>query len=175
MSGYCLGVPSNDSPGERPDAGDGRNETPTERLDRNWTDLLQELRVLQTGVQLLTGVLLTVPFQQRFSEVSSAQRDMYLATVSSAIGAAVMFQAPVSLHRLLFRLHERRETVMLAHRMTLAGIVLLCLALSGASVLVFDIVEGGVAAAIAGSIVAIALITFWAAIPLLRREKVTRR
>ncbi|MBN9099367.1 MAG: hypothetical protein J0I49_14825 [Pseudonocardia sp.] len=55
-----------------------RRETPTARLDRNWTDLLQELRVAQTGVQLLTGLLLTVPFQARFTDLAPHHRVIYL-------------------------------------------------------------------------------------------------
>src|SRR4051795_12144025 len=81
----------------------GRDETELERLDRNWTDLLQELRVVQTGVQLLTGFLLTLPFQNRFVLLESYQRTAYLATVACAIGATGFLIAPVSLHRLLFR------------------------------------------------------------------------
>src|SRR5665648_414537 len=61
--------------------GDGRSETPAERLDRNWNEILQELRVTQTGIQILTGFLLTVPFQQRFAELTDDQRRIYLTLV----------------------------------------------------------------------------------------------
>src|ERR1700712_5741847 len=87
-----------------------RNETPTERLDRNWTDLLQELRVVQTGVQLLTGVLLTLPFQQKFSRLTDGERGIYLFAVAASILATGFLQAPVSVHRALFRKHRRKET-----------------------------------------------------------------
>ena len=56
-----------------------RDETPAQRLDRNWTELMQEIRVVQTGVQLLTGFLLTLPFQQRFTELTHLQKWLYLA------------------------------------------------------------------------------------------------
>jgi len=147
-----------------------RNETPTEQLDRNWGELLQELRVVQTGVQLLTGVLLTVPFQQRFRVASPEQHAIYLATVSAALVATILFQAPVSLHRILFRLHERRETVDLAHSMAMVGIVFLALALDGAAVLVFDITAGALAGGIAGGVCGVALLVLWAVIPLARRR-----
>ena len=147
-----------------------RNETPTEQLDRNWGELLQELRVVQTGVQLLTGVLLTVPFQQRFRVASPEQHAIYLATVSAALVATILFQAPVSLHRILFRLHERRETVDLAHSMAMVGIVFLALALDGAAVLVFDITAGAIAGGIAGGVCGLALVVLWAVIPLARRR-----
>ena len=157
-------------------AGDpDRNETPTEQLDRNWGELLQELRVVQTGVQLLTGVLLTVPFQQRFRTASAEQHEIYLATVSAALAATILFQAPVSLHRILFRLHERRETVDLAHTMAMVGIVFLALALDGAAVLVFDLTAGPVAGAIAGGVCGLGLIGLWAAVPLAHRHGRRRR
>src|ERR1700761_457420 len=99
-----------------------RGETEMERLDRNWNSLLQELRVVQTGVQLLTGFLLTLPFQQRFDQLSSVERDIYLAAVASAIVATGFLQAPVSVHRALFRRHRREETVALAHRLAIIGL-----------------------------------------------------
>src|SRR3954452_12316810 len=102
----------------------GRNETEIERLDRNWGDLLQELRVVQTGVQLLTGFLLTLPFQQKFSQLSSGKQDIYLVTVIAAVAATCFLIAPVALHRTLFRQHARRVTVDVAHRLAVAGIVL---------------------------------------------------
>lgn len=82
-----------------------RDETETQRLDRNWSNLLQELRVVQAGVQLLTGFLLTLPFQQRFEELSDAQEVIYLATVALSVTAPMMLVAPVGVHRLLFRQH----------------------------------------------------------------------
>ena len=71
-----------------------RHETPTERLDRNWGDLLQELRVVQTGVQLLTGFLLTLPFQQRFSTLSDAERGVYLFAVAASVIATGLYSMP---------------------------------------------------------------------------------
>src|SRR5919112_2806245 len=84
-------------------AQDERDETETERLDRNWGELLQELRVLETGTQILTGFLLTVAFQQRFTELNDGQVTLYIVLVSLCCLAAVLALAPVSLHRLLFR------------------------------------------------------------------------
>ena len=83
-----------------------RDETEAERLDRNWTSLLQELRVTQTGVQLLTGFLLTLPFQQRFTVLDGTMRTIYLITVACSIGSTVLLVAPVALHRVLFRRHR---------------------------------------------------------------------
>lgn len=104
-----------------------RDEAPTERLDRNWEDLLQELRVVQTGVQLLTGFLLTLPFQTRFTDVEDLQRNAYLTTVACAIAATGFLIAPASLHRLVFRRHLRRRMVTVAHYLALIGMALLAL------------------------------------------------
>src|ERR1700761_1739397 len=88
-----------------------RGETEIERLDRNWSNLLQELRVVQTGVQLLTGFLLTLPFQQRFDVLSQQMRIAYLVTVGCSVGATVLLIAPVGIHRLLFRRHRLQVLV----------------------------------------------------------------
>src|ERR1700712_4015200 len=105
--------PSDEAPAADRDWNErARNETTVQRLDRNWTDLLQELRVVQTGVQFLTGFLLTLPFQQRFWQLSSRQHDLYLASVSASVVATAFLQAPVSVHRALFRRHQRDEEVL---------------------------------------------------------------
>jgi hypothetical protein len=79
---------------------DQRGETPLERLDRNWADLLQELRVVQTGVQLLTGFLLTLPFQARFAQLHQFEENLYLSTVGLAIASTGFLIAPVLIHRI---------------------------------------------------------------------------
>src|ERR1700752_598645 len=106
-----------------------RSETETQRLDRNWLNLLQELRVVQTGVRLLTGFLLTLPFQQRFDVLNQQLRIGYLATVGWSVGATVLPIAPVGIHRLLFRRHRLRVLVSAAHGCAYSGLALLGLAL----------------------------------------------
>ena len=117
-------------------------ETEIQRLDRNWISLLQELRVVQTGVQLLTGFLLTLPFQQRFDILGEHMRMVYLATVGFSVGAVVLLVAPVAIHRLLFRRHRLQVLVSAAHRCALAGIVLLSLAMIGMTAIIFAAVSG---------------------------------
>src|ERR1700749_899398 len=95
---------------------EARSETETQRLDRNWLSLLQELRVVQTGVQLLTGFLLTLPFQQRFGVLDTPMRVVYLITGGSSVCAPVLLEAPVAIHRLLFRRHRIEFVVSAAHR-----------------------------------------------------------
>jgi hypothetical protein len=147
-----------------------RHETPTERLDRNWTDLLQELRVVQTGVQFLTGFLLTLPFQSRFAQLSTTQEFIYLATVAAAVLATVLLIAPVSLHRILFRHHARAVTVALAHRFSAVGISLLGVAIVGVVLLTFDVVSGRTAAAISAGVTVLLLVAFWLVLPLYVRH-----
>ncbi len=151
MSGSEIGHPHGmraertDPPGDRssdplPRAGDpdrdeqwnrkARNETNTERLDRNLNSLLQELRVTQTGVQLLTGFLLILPFQRRFESLSDLEVGIFLFAVLFAILATMLLVAPVALHRILFRRHQVRTVVTAAHRCALAGVVCLGLALT---------------------------------------------
>lgn len=151
-----------------------RSETEAQRLDRNWTSLLQELRVVQTGVQLLTGFLLTLPFQPRFDTLAAAIRAIYLATVACSVGATVLLVAPVAMHRLLFRRHRLRVVVSAAHRLAYTGLLLLGLALTGVTVVVFDTVAGHLAAIIAGTTAALALLTLWIALPLRMRIIGTR-
>ena len=119
-----------------------RDETEAERLDRNWSSLLQELRVTQTGVQLLTGFLLTLPFQQRFAVLDPTMRTVYLITVACSIGSTILLVAPVGMHRVLFRRHRLDAIVSISHACAIAGLVLLGLALTGVAVVVFDAVVG---------------------------------
>lgn len=147
-----------------------RHETPTERLDRNWTDLLQELRVTQTGVQVLTGFLLTLPFQNRFAQLSSTKQDLYLTTVGLAVAATSFLIAPVALHRMLFRRHARRVTVAVAHRLALIGMALFGLATVGVVVLIFDVVKDGNTGLVAGAAVLALLLVLWLGLPSYLRE-----
>jgi Family of unknown function (DUF6328) len=150
---------------------ESRSETETERLDRNWVSLLQELRVVQTGVQLLTGFLLTLPFQQRFGVLDATMRVVYLITVGSSVGATVLLEAPVAIHRLLFRRHRLQFIVSAAHRLAYAGLLLMGLALTGVTVVIFRAVAGPTAAAIAGACAVIAQVCFWVAFPLWLRHE----
>jgi hypothetical protein len=150
---------------------DERGETEIERLDRNWNNLLQELRVVQTGVQLLTGFLLTLPFQQRFDVLSQQMRIVYLVTVGCSVGATVLLIAPVGIHRLLFRRHRLQVLVSAAHRCAYAGLGLLGLALTGVTVIVFAAVAGRGAGVIAGTCALALFAFFWWTLPLLLRTR----
>lgn len=147
-------------------AHDGRDETPLERLDRNWDELLQELRVVQTGVQILAGFLLTLPFQQRFTEIEDVNRVVFLVSFGMAVVATAFLVAPVSAHRLLFRQGQKARLVDLANRCARVGLLTLALAVSAVAFVIFDVVtDTGVA--VAAAVAALALFTVnWLVLPL---------
>jgi hypothetical protein len=148
---------------------EARGETEEQRLDRNLAELLQELRVAQTGVQILFAFLLTIPFQQRFAEVTDVQRDLYLATLVTTVLATCLLIAPVSFHRLVFRRRLKDEVVVGAHWMAQGGLLLMGLAVLGALALVLDVVVGGTATWAVVGVVAGWFLLFWYVIPLARR------
>jgi hypothetical protein len=147
-----------------------REETPMQRLDRNWADLLQELRVVQTGVQLLTGFLLTLPFQARFEQLTGYERTIYLITVALSVAATGFLIAPVSLHRILFRRHARELMVAVSHRLAIVGLALLGGAIIGVVLLIFDVVAGPAAGIIAAAAALVLLVTLWAGLPWIVRS-----
>jgi hypothetical protein len=122
------------------DPADGRNETLNERMDRNWNEILQELRVTQTGTQIFTGFLLTIAFQTRFSELTTFQIRVYLVLVIAAVLTTAIGLAPVNLHRSLFRKGAKMIIVQTAHvimRIMLVGVAIM---LIGTVLLIFDLV-----------------------------------
>lgn len=151
-----------DAGGQQPTA---RHETEAERMDRNWDELMQELRVTQTGAQILVGFLLTVPFQQRFSQLDHYQRGVYLVLVGLAVLATVLIVTPVSLHRLLFRRRLKRELVKAGSVFALAGLGVLAVVLTGVPLLLFDIVVSRQAGWVAAGVVAVLLAGCWWTVP----------
>ena len=156
------------TPAERWDK--NRPETQAQRLDRNWSSLLQELRVAQTGVQLLTGFLLILPFSDRFSNLDSVMRVVYLITVVCSISATILLIAPVSMHRVLFRRHRLDAVVARAHLYAILGTLLLGVALAGVATIIFDAVLNRPSGWIAGGCSLVALVVFWYALPLRGRS-----
>lgn len=151
-----------------------RHETATERLDRNWDELLQELRVTQTGVQLLAGFLLTLPFQQRFAQITDPQRTAYLVALASAIVATTLLVAPVSAHRLMFRRHAKAQLVGLADLSARAGLATLAVSIASATFLIFDVVVGRGVAVGATTIAVLVFGINWLVIPLVVRSRLRR-
>ena len=135
-------------------------------LNRNWDELMQELRAAQTGVQILTGFLLTVPFANRFSALTSAQRVLYMAVLAGAITATCLILAPVAFHRLLFRQRRRLLLVETANRLALAGLGALLLTICGMVFLVTDVVLGKGWAYVAATLSFVLFLGLWVVAPL---------
>jgi hypothetical protein len=153
--------------------GAGRNETQLERCDRNLVELMQEVRVVQTGVQVLFAFLLTAPLAPRFPELTEFQKLTYFATLLATGAAAVLLIAPTAYHRILFRLGDKEHLVNVANRLTLAGLTCVALSMVGAVLLVTDLLFDAVAVVVgATALAALGCVFFWCLAPLLRRAKV---
>ncbi|WP_128984757.1 DUF6328 family protein [Streptomyces roseicoloratus] len=120
----------------------GRRETADERADRRWTELMQEIRVAQTGVQILFGFLLTVVFSQRYPELPDTDRTIYIITISLGSAATGALIGPVSFHRLVAGRRIKPRTVVWASRLTFVGLVLLLATLACALLLVLRVATG---------------------------------
>jgi cobalamin synthase len=147
----------------------GRHETDEERADRKWGELIQEVRVAQTGVQILFGFLLTVPFSQRFSKATDFQRNLYFVTLLAATLSAICLIAPSATHRLRFHKRERAYIIESANRLLIAALVFLAIAMICALTLITDYLyglSGGQWAYPAAG--ALVLVVLWFGRPLLR-------
>lgn len=118
-------------------------ETEQERLDRELEQLLHELRVAMPGVQVLFAFLLTVPFQQRFAGVTEFRKDVYFVTLLAASAASALFIAPTAYHRLMFRARDKPHLIMISSKLTVAGLAALAIAMTGAVLLVTDVLFDG--------------------------------
>ena len=136
---------------------------------REMNELLQELRIILPGVQVLFAFLLTVAFTRRFTELLPYQKDLYFAALISAAFATVLFIAPTSQHRLLWRQHIRHQRLRLANVLLILGCSFLGVAVSCAVFLVVDFVYGVATAAVATASVAGGVLVLWYMLPLLQR------
>lgn len=151
-------TPGGDGDGQRADAGDRaahaarqagesarmareeRRETEKERADRRWTELLQEVRVAQMGIQILLGFLLSVAFTERFTELGTVDRNIYVVTVVLGSAATGTLIAPVALHRFVTGHRMKPQTVEWAARLTITGLVLLLCTVTCALLLILRVV-----------------------------------
>jgi Family of unknown function (DUF6328) len=147
----------------------GRDETEGERLDRNLGELLQELRVALPGVQVLFAFLLAVPFQQGFEKITSFQKDVYFATLMCTAISAVMLISPSAYHRITFRYQQKRKLVFYSNRFAIIGLFFLALAMTGAIMLITDVLFGTTMTIAATAISVLVFGFFWFALPLQRR------
>jgi hypothetical protein len=144
-------------------------ESEEERLDRNLLELLNELRVALPGVQVLFAFLLTVPFTQRFSALTAAQEKIYYATLLATALATALLIAPSAHHRLSFRQQDKAYVVLLANKLTIAGLGFLALAMCGVVLLITDVLYGATATVTATAAAAFVFAVLWYAIPVVRR------
>lgn len=163
------------SPDEPQELDSGRFESEEERADRNLSDLLQELRVALPGVQVLFAFLLTVPFTNRFHELSAFDEKLYFGVLIAVALATVLLVAPTVGHRILFRRQQKEYLVTIANRLALVGMLLLAVAMCGAIGLISDFLFGAATAIVSAVVMAIAFAGFWYAGPLARRANLPPR
>ena len=144
---------------------DGRNETREERLDRLWDDLLQELRVMQTGAQLTAGFLLTLPFQQRFSDLDDAQRGLFLSLVVLALLTTALIMTAIRVHQRLSGRHIKERVVATGRTLMSGVLATLSLLIVGISILMFDMVVDRAIAVVAGAVAGVLLAALLLVLP----------
>jgi hypothetical protein len=153
------------------EAENGRNETPLERLDRNLQEMLSELRVVVTGVQVLFAFLLVVPFNSGFVNIGPFERGVYFVTLLLAALAAVCMLAAPAHHRILFRCDDKRHIVFTANRLMITGLAFLALAMCGSLLLVATKLFGVTTGIITVGVAATSFLVVWFVLPLLRKAK----
>jgi O-antigen/teichoic acid export membrane protein len=142
-----------------------RDESEADRLDRNYLEMLQELRVLQAGMQILFAFLLSLAFASRFDETTPFQRDLYIVTLVCAALATACLIAPVPFHRIVFRRGMKDDLIVAANRYVAAGLCFLFLSMAGAILLVLDfLIDITVAVTVTGAL-AVAFVVLWVVIP----------
>jgi hypothetical protein len=151
----------------------GRDESEDARLDRNLCELLQELRIALPGVQVLFAFLLAVPFQAGFRHISPFQEKVYFVTLLCTAVSAALLISPPAYHRMTFRFQQKRHLVTLANRLAIAGLAFLALAMTGAIMLVTDVLFGGVTTAVTSAVAGGTFFYLWYLMPLRRRIRMT--
>src|SRR5919197_2614985 len=149
-----------------PGAPPHRDETDTERLDRNLVEMLQEVRVVQTGVQVLFAFLLTVPFSSGFDRITDFQRGAYFAALVGAAAASVLLIAPTAVLRILFRLGQKEYMVEVSNRLALGGLFATAVAMTAGLLLAADVMFGSAVGIAIGVATGVAFTVVWAVFPL---------
>ena len=148
-----------------------RDETEADRLDRNFNEQLQELRIVQAGVQILFAFLLTIPFQQRFTTLSGLQRTIYVITLLCVTISTLIFMTPVAMHRMLFREGLKDFVVRHTDRLIGTGLFFLIAGIIGGVVLVLDVLLSHTAALWIGGAILLLAICLWVLLPLSQRRR----
>ena len=153
------------------DGGGNPTESEKERLDRELMELVQELRVALTGVQILFAFLLTVPFTQRFTSLTATQEKVYYATLLCTTASTVLLIAPSAHHRINFRQQDKGRLVFLSNTLAIVGLGFLALAMTGVVLLVTDFLFATPVTVVCTTLAALMFALFWYALPLRRRVR----
>jgi L-asparagine transporter-like permease len=157
---------------DTPDGGESSGSTDEkerERLDRELMELVNELRVALTGVQVLFAFLLTVPFTQRFAKVTEFQRHLFYVVLLSATLSVLLLIAPTARHRLLFRQHDKERIVVSSNRYAIGGLAVLAVAMTGAVMLITDLLFKESMVTWVTAILSALFVAIWFVVPALRR------
>jgi len=144
------------------------HETKQERLNRELIELLNEVRVALPGVQVLFAFLLAVPFQQRFADTTSFQRDTYFVALALSLIATALLIAPTALHRLNFRAKDKEAIVFISNRLVIAGTAVLALAMTAVTILIADFLFSTAMTVVSGVGAGMTFLLLWLALPLSR-------
>jgi hypothetical protein len=153
---------------------DMRRETVAQRDDRNFLELIQELRVVGLGVQVLFGFLLSLPFTVRFGALNGGQRDLYVVSVTLSAVAAILLLGPVAYHRLVFREGMKESLVRFSNVMAICGLIAVAGAVLTAVFLVIGYVAGTLPGALITVLAGVLQCGLWFALPLSHRQRVKR-
>jgi hypothetical protein len=141
-----------------------------ERSAREVVELLQELRIVLPGVQILFAFLLTVPFAQRFAELTGLQRNVFFATLLCTAAATALLIAPSAHHRLLFRQGAREHRLRVGNLLTIFGLIFLVPAMVGVIFVITDLMFGLMGAVAVTVLMALVFGLLWFALPLWYRR-----
>jgi len=150
---------------------EARGETPMQRADRAYGEILQEVRVAQTGVQILFAFLLALAFQARFPAITSFQRGVYVVTLMLCAAATALLIAPAAFHRMIYRKRLKQHLVQVANRLAITGLVLLLLSMASAVLLIMDVVLGLLPALVLAAAVLAWFTMWWFVLPLRTRTR----
>jgi hypothetical protein len=148
---------------------------PSDAINRNWTELVQELRATQIGVQVLIGFLLAVPYTDKFDTLDHVEKAAYLVVLSLAVAATAAVLAPIAYHRILFRRGVRPWLVDTANTIARAGLVLAALSMCGVVFLAFDLAVGTAAGVVASLVAVVGYVVLWLVVPLRAHPPVRSR
>jgi uncharacterized protein DUF6328 len=161
-------MPDDNNGRDRNDDGSPR-ESHKERVDRELIELLNELRVALPGIQVLFAFLLTVPFTQRFPQVTTTQRTTFYFSFCTTAISSILLIAPTVIHRLEFRAGDKEQILKVSNRLTIAGTLFLAAAITSVVYLISDVLYDGALPLIATIVIAGLVLAIWYALPLMRQ------